>query len=99
MKTSDSEESKLALLLSFLPPSHMVAPERILANTSFPFNLSTSSKPQEPFKNMVTNMEVNTPRGQSVSSSTNSSRASSVHSNVLSIGYTEHVQALTNNSI
>ena len=75
----------------------MVAPERILANTSFPFDLSILSNPQEPFNNMAMDMEVNTPRGWSTTTSTNSSRVTPVHSNISSIGYTEHVQALASN--
>ena len=81
----------ITLLLSFLPPSHMVVPERTLANTFFSFDLSIQSNQQKPFKNIASNMEVNTPIGQSATSSTNSSRAVSVHSNVSSIGYAEHI--------
>ena len=40
---------------------------------------------------MVTDMEINTPRGQSTTSSTNSSGATLVHPDVFSTGYTEHV--------
>jgi len=75
----------------------MVAPERILVNTSFSFHLSTLHNPQEPLKNMAMDMEIDTPRGQSTNSSSNSSRASSAHLNVSSIAYAECVQALANN--
>ena len=85
------------MLLSFLPPSHMVVPERILVNTIFPFDISIQSNLQEPSSNMATDMEVNTPRGQSTTSSTNSSRATSVHSDVFSTACAEHIQALSNN--
>ena len=85
------------MLLSFLPPSHMVVPERILVNTIFPFEISIQSNLQEPSRNMATDMEVNTPRGQSTTSSTNSSRATSVHSDVFSTACAEHIQALSNN--
>jgi len=76
----------------------MVAPERILVNISFPFDLSILSNPQEPFNNMAMDIEVDTPRGWSTSISTNSSRATSVYSNIniSSIGYTEHVQVSAN---
>ena len=49
-------------LLSFIAPSHMVAPERILVNTSFPFYLSTLHNTQEPLNNMEMDMEIDTPR-------------------------------------
>lgn len=75
----------------------MVVPEISLANTTFSFDLSILSNPQEPFNNMAIDMEVDTPRGWSTSTSTNSSRATSVHSNISSTGYTEHIQALANN--
>ena len=71
----------------------MVVSERILVNTSFFFVLSTSSKSQELSKNIAIDMRINTPRDQSISSSTNSSRATSVHSNFLSTGYAKHIQA------
>jgi len=45
---------------------------------------------------MAINMGVNTPRGQSVSSSANSSRSASVLSNPSSKAYVEWVQALAN---
>jgi len=44
-------------------------------------------------------MEVDTPRGQSVSSSTNSSRATLMYSDMFFITYTECIQALANNLI
>ena len=81
------------MLLSFLPPSHMVVPERILVNT----NISIQPNLQEPSRNMATGMKVDTPRGQSTTSSTNSSRATSVHSDVFSTACAECIQALANN--
>jgi len=58
-----SENLTLTSLLSFLSPSHMVAPERILVNISFPFNINTNTNSQESFTDMAINIEVNTPRG------------------------------------
>ena len=43
---------------------------------------------------MATNIEINTLKGQSTHSSTNSSRVSSVQSNISSTGYVEQIQAL-----
>jgi len=42
-------------------------------------------------------MEVNTPRGQSIYSDTNSSKETLVYSDVFSIAYVNHVQILANN--
>lgn len=77
------------LLLSFLSLSHMIVPERSLANTSFLFNLSVHTNVQETANNMVTNMEINTPRDWFSLSSTNSSKVMLVLLNVLSTEYTE----------
>jgi len=74
----------------------MVAPERILANTFFLFGLSILSNLQEPFNNMAMDIEVDTSRGWSTITSTNSFRATSVHSNIFFIGYIEHVQVSAN---
>jgi len=46
---------------------------------------------------MDTDMEIDTPRGQSNVSSTNSSRESPVHSSASSVPYAERMQALNNN--
>ena len=75
----------------------MVVPERILANTIFPFDINIQFNLQEPSRNMTIDMEINTPRGQSTTSSTNSSRATPVHSGVFSTACAEHIQALANN--
>ena len=47
---------------------------------------------------MVIDMEVDMPRGHSVSLSTNGSRASSTHSYTSSMEYAEYVKAITNNT-
>jgi len=75
----------------------MVASERILANISFPFYLSILHNFQESLNNITIDMKIDTSRGQSTSPSSNSSGASSAHSNVSFTTYTEHVQALANN--
>ena len=69
----------------------MVAPERSLANTPFPFNLSVHTNVQETANNMATNMEIDTPGGRSSLSNTNSPRAESVLLNVSSTGYAERI--------
>ena len=46
---------------------------------------------------MATNMKINTPKGWSSQFSTNSSRASSVLSNISSVIYAKQVKALANN--
>ena len=85
------------MLLSLLPPSCMVVPNRESVNTLFSFNFSLLSDPQVHYSNMAIDMEVDTPRGRSINSSTNNSRALSVYSNTSSIAYTERIQALNNN--
>jgi len=47
---------------------------------------------------MVTDMDINTLRGQFINSSTNNSRESSTHSSVLLITYDKRVKALNNSS-
>ena len=89
----------IALLLtldiaSFLPPSRMVMPERNSVNALF---INTNNNSQKPSTGMAMDMEVDIPRGQSASSSTNSSRASSTHSNVSSTEYAECIQVFANN--
>lgn len=84
----------IASLLSFLSPSYM--PERISVNTLFPFDINPDTNCQESSTRMAINMEVDTSRGQSVSSSANSSRSASVLSNASSKAYVEWVQALAN---
>ena len=81
--------------LSLLPPSSMVAPNRELANTQFPFDISSTSNPQAHL-NKAMDMDIDTPRGWSANSSTNNSRESSTHSSVSSIAYADRVQALNN---
>ena len=85
------------LLLSFLPSSYMVVSERISVNTPFYFDLNSHNILQEPFIGIPMDMEVNTPRDWSSSSKTNSSREILVLSNILSMTFVDHIQALANN--
>ena len=85
------------MLLSFLSPSYIVAPKRISANTLFLFDLNTQINSQKPSTGILINIEVNTPRGQSVLSSSNSSRTILVYSDVFFTTYAEYVQVLANN--
>ena len=74
----------------------MVAPNRDLANTLFPFiidipnNLSISSII------IPIDIKIDILRGKLISNSPNSSREYSTHSNILSIAYIDRVQALAN---
>ena len=77
----------------------MVAPGRDLANTLFPSFVNLQSIQQELFITQYMNIETNTPRGQSISVSSNISRDLSVHSNISFIAYTDRIQALANNYI
>ena len=86
---------RVASLLSLIPPSCMVAPSSELANTLFPVNLNTHITPITLNNNQM-DMEVDTLRGRSVSSSANGSRESSAHSSVSSIPYVERMEAQSN---
>jgi len=54
----------LSSLLSLVPPSCMVAPNRELANTLFPFDTSTLFNPMVQ-NNINMDMDIDTPRGRS----------------------------------
>jgi len=84
------------LLLSLIPPSCIVAPNRELADTLFPFDISILSNPMTN-NNMNMNIDMNNPRGRTVNASANSSRKSSTHSSVSSISYIERMEAQNNN--
>jgi len=86
-------------LLSLLPLSCMIASERDLANTLFSFFSNPQSYQLESFTNQQMNIEINMPRGQSMSSSPNNSRELSIHSNVSSMAYADRIQPLVNNPI
>ena len=85
------------MLLSFIPLSHIVVPKRISVYTSFSFYLSILHNSQEPLDNMAIDIKINNSRGWSTNSSSNSSRAFLVYSNVSSTTYNKHVQVLANN--
>jgi len=68
-------------------------------NIYFPFNFSLLFNLQAFYNNMAVDMNIDMSRGWSVNSSTNSSRASSIHLNMSSIAYIEQVQVFNNNSI
>ena len=69
----------------------MVASNRDLANTYFLFDLSLLFNLQASYSNtaMDMDMDINMLRGQSVNSSSNSFRASSIHLNTFFITNTE----------
>jgi len=73
----------------------MVVPNRELVNTPFSFNINN---PKESSTGIVIDMEVNIPRGCSVSPSTNISRALLTYSYMSFMEYVEHVKAVTNNT-
>ena len=89
----------MTCLLSLLPLSCMVASKRDLANTSLPFFSNPESYWLESFTNQQMNIEINIPRGQSMSSSLNNSRKSSIQSNVSFMAYADRIKALVNNPI
>ena len=86
----------LSSLLSLVPPSCMVAPNRELANTLFPFDASTLFNPMVQ-NNINMDMDINTPRGRSAIPSANNSRELLAHSSVSSIPYVKRMEAQSNN--
>jgi len=84
-----------SLLLSLIPSSCMVAPNRELANilALLDFRLLPISQTQY---NMNTNIEIDTLRGRSTNSSSNGSKISFVLLKVSSIKYIKQIQALNN---
>jgi len=79
----------------------MVVPIRELANTLFPSttkHLSSTSMAQNP-SNMDMDMDTDILRGRSVSSSNNSSRESSMHSNASLVPYHKKMEIQSNNPL
>ena len=87
------------MLLSFILPSYMIVPERILANTLFSFNINIKISLQESSSRITNNMEINTLRDWFTSSSANSSRSPSVLSNIFLKEYAKNMQALNNSLV
>jgi len=83
------------MLLSLVPLSYIVVPNRELVNTPFSFNINN---PKKSSTGIAINMEVNIPRDCSVSPSTNIFRALLTHSYMSFMEYVEHVKAVTNNT-
>ena len=77
------------MLLSLLPPSCMVAPERDLANTLFPFTINPTNSLQDHSATTLMDINIDTPRGQSTGHKSNNSRESSVLSNASSVAYVD----------
>ena len=68
-------------------------------NTLFPFVTNLQSNPQELSTALPMDIEIDTPRGQSVCTSFNSSREALAHSDALSMAYVDWIQVLANNPI
>ena len=75
----------------------MVAPKRDLVNTPFPYFSNSQRNQLESFTTQQMDIEINTSRGQLMSSSPNISRESSAYSNASSMAYANRIQALANN--
>jgi len=84
------------LLISLIPLSYMVVPNRDLANTLFPFIIDIPNNLSIPSIIIPIDIEIDILRGRLISNSPNSSRESSTHSNMLSMVYIDRVQALAN---
>ena len=86
----------ISSLLSFIPPSCMVAPNIEIANKFFPFNISAMSNSVE-VHNLSEDINMDETRGRSIAPSSISSRATSTHSNTLSIPYVDRMKVQNNN--
>ena len=77
------------LFLSLLPLSCMVVPKRELVNILFPSTTNLQSNLQKPSIVIPMDIEVNTPRGQLICFSTNSSREVLAYSEASFIAYVD----------
>ena len=85
----------MPLLLSLVPLSYMVAPNRELANILFFFSSNTSTSFRTINHNNM-DIEIDIPRRRLASSSVNVSRESLAHSSILSISYVNRMEAQNN---
>jgi len=74
----------------------MVAPERDLANTLFPFTISPTNSLQHHFATTLMDINIDTPRGQSTGHKSNNSRELLVLSNASSVAYVDRIQVMAN---
>ena len=89
------KHSKATLLLSFIPPSCMVVPNREIANKLFLFNILAMSNSVE-VHNLSEDVNMDKTRGRFMALSPISSRATSTHSNASSIPYVNRIEAQNN---
>jgi len=75
----------------------MVAHKRNPVNKLFYFSISLQINFQEPSADIPMDIEIDTPRGQSTSSGTNSSKETSAYSGISFMMYMNHIQALADN--
>ena len=74
----------------------MVAPERDLANTLFPFTINPTNSLQDHSATTLMDIDIDTPRGWSIGHKSNSSKESLVLSNASSVTYVDCIQAVAN---
>ena len=84
-------------LLSLIPPSCMVAPNREIANTYISFNYSAMSNSVE-VNAISEDVNMDEPRDRPLLLSPNISRGTSTHSDTLSIPYIDRMEAQSNDS-
>jgi len=84
------------LLISLIPLSYIVVPNRDLANTLFSFTTDIPNNLSIFSTIILINIEIDIFRGGLTSNSPNSSRESSTHLNMSSVAYVNRVQALAN---
>ena len=74
----------------------MVAPERDLTNTLFPFTINPANSLQDHSATTLMDIDIDTPRGWSTGHKSNSSRELLVLSNASSVVYIDLIQAMAN---
>jgi len=79
------------MLLSLIPPSCMVVTGRDLVNTLLFLSVNCQSNQITSFIHLQIYININITRGQSLFLSSNCFRELSIHSNALSMDYTEKV--------
>ena len=84
------------LPLSLIPPSYMVASNRESANTYYFLFFSVMLYPVE-VNNISKDINMDKLRGKSKSSSTNFSRESLTHSDILSVPYMDRIEVQSKN--
>jgi len=77
----------------------MIVPDRDLANTLFPFTIDIPNNSRILSTTVLMDIEINTPKCMSTLNSSNSTRESFIHSNMLFMVYADSIQMLANSLV